>query len=109
LIGAAFRPIATLTDDHSGDSIFGYRQAPEPQSRACLYLSRYGTVETVTSTNFPNYPKENIRSKCNDHKVRVMQVNYQSAEKYVGSDELELLVLFPGGFAWEVHFDVDVR
>jgi hypothetical protein len=69
----------------------------------------HGTVETVTSTNFPNYPKENIRSKCNDHKVRVMQVNYQSAEKYVGSDELELLVLFPGGFAWEVHFDVDVR
>jgi hypothetical protein len=29
-----------------------------------------------------------------------MQVNYKSAEKYVGSDELELLVLFPAGFAW---------
>jgi hypothetical protein len=27
-----------------------------------------------------------------------MQVNYKSAEKYVGSDELELLVLFPAGF-----------
>jgi hypothetical protein len=27
----------------------------------------------------------------------------------VAAGELELLVLFPGGFAWEVHFDVDVR
>ncbi len=55
------------------------------------------------------YPKENIRFKCNDHKVRGMQVHYKSAEKYVGSDELELLVLFPAGFAWEVHYDVEVR
>jgi hypothetical protein len=43
-----------------------------------------------------------------------MQVSYKSAEKYLGSDELELLVLFaavlfPAGFAWEVHYDVDVR
>jgi len=38
-----------------------------------------------------------------------MQVNYNSAEKYTGNDELELLVLFPAGFAWEVHYDVSVR
>jgi hypothetical protein len=69
----------------------------------------HGTVEITTTTNFPSYPKEHIRSKCNDHKVRGVQVNYKSAEKYVGSDELELLVLFPTGFAWEVHFDVSVR
>jgi hypothetical protein len=66
-------------------------------------------VETVATTNFPTYPKGHIRSKCNDHKVRGMQVNYKSAEKYVGSDELELLVLFPAGFAWEVRYNIDVR
>src|SRR5260370_24223507 len=69
----------------------------------------HGTVETTTATNLPGYPKENIRSKCYDHKVRGMQVNYKSAEKYVGSDELELLVFFPAGFAWEVHYDISVR
>jgi hypothetical protein len=69
----------------------------------------HGSTDTTTATGFPNYPKENIRAKCNDHKVRGMQVNYKSAEKYVGSDEPELLVLFPAGFAWEVHYDVDVR
>jgi len=69
----------------------------------------HGTAETTTATNFPNYPKENIRARCNEHKVRGVQINYESAEKYVGSDELELLVLFPGGFAWEVHYDISVR
>src|SRR5262249_45266889 len=45
----------------------------------------HGSTETTTTINFPGYPKENIRSKCNDHKVRGVQVNYKSAEKYVGS------------------------
>jgi hypothetical protein len=69
----------------------------------------HGSAETKTATNFPNYSKENIRSKCNDRKVRGVQINYKSAEQYVGSDELELLVLFPNGFAREVHYNLDVR
>jgi hypothetical protein len=69
----------------------------------------HGSTETTTSINFPYYPKEHARFKCNEHKVKGMQVNYKSAEKYVGSDELELLVLFPNGFAWEVHYDINVR
>jgi hypothetical protein len=69
----------------------------------------HGSVETITTTNFPTYPKESLRARCNEHKVRGVQVNYKSAEKYVGSDELELLILFPAGTAWEVHYNIDVR
>ena len=69
----------------------------------------HGTVETATATNFPNFPKENIRSRCNRHKVRGVQVNYKSAERYVGDDTLDLLVLFPGGFGQEVHLNINVR
>jgi hypothetical protein len=69
----------------------------------------HGAVETATATNFPNFPKENIRARCNSHKVRGMQVNYKSAEKYVGDDTLDLLVLFPGGFGREVHLNINVR
>jgi hypothetical protein len=69
----------------------------------------HGTTQTTIANNFPGYPKENIRARCNEHKVRGVQINYKSAEKYVGSDELDLLVLFPGGFAWEVHLNIDVR
>jgi hypothetical protein len=69
----------------------------------------HGSTETTTTINFPTYPKEHVRFKCNEHKVKGMQVNYKSAEKYVGNDELELLVLFPNGFAWEVRYNIDVR
>ena len=69
----------------------------------------HGTVETVATTNYPGYPKENLRSKCNQHKVRGQQISYRSAEKYIGNDTLELLVLYPGGFAREFHVDVSVR
>jgi hypothetical protein len=69
----------------------------------------HGSTETVTTTNYPNYPKENVRARCNEHKVRGVQINYKSAEKYVGSDELDLLVIFPTGYAWEVHFEISVR
>jgi hypothetical protein len=69
----------------------------------------HGSVETIDTTNFPSYSKENIRAKCNQHKVKGIQVNYKSEDKYFGKDELELLVLFPTGYAWEVHYDVDVR
>ena len=69
----------------------------------------HGSTETIATTNYPNYPKENVRAKCNEHKVRGMQINYKPAEKYVGSDELDLLVIFPGGNAWEVHYDISVR
>jgi len=69
----------------------------------------HGSAETTTTTGFPGYPKENIRFKCNEHKVKGVQINYKSAAKYVGSDELELLVLFPTGIAWEVHYDISVR
>ena len=82
----------------SGDINIRVTQQPE-----------HGTVETAAATSFPNFERENIRYRCNQHEVRGQQVNYKSAEKYIGSDTLELLVLLPGGFAQEVHINVDVR
>jgi hypothetical protein len=69
----------------------------------------HGSTEAVPTSNFPFFAKDNVRARCNEHKVRGVQLNYKSAEKYVGNDELELLVLFPTGYAWEVHYDVSVR
>ena len=69
----------------------------------------HGTVETTAATDFPTFPKENMRARCNNRKVRGVQVNYKSAEKYVGADTLDLLVLSPGGFGQEVHLNINVR
>jgi len=69
----------------------------------------HGTVETVATTDYTYFPKENIRSKCNQHKVKGTLVNYKAAEKYSGKDELDLLILYPDGLAREHHFDISVR
>src|SRR6478672_4581699 len=63
----------------------------------------HGAVKITTATNFPGYPKENLRFKCNQHKVKGMQIDYKSAEKYIGDDAFEALVLLPAGFAWEIN------
>jgi hypothetical protein len=57
-----------------------------------------GAVNIAAATLFPRYLKENLRYKCNQHKVEGVQINYTSTENYIGDDALELLVLFPTGF-----------
>ena len=69
----------------------------------------HGTAETAAATSFPNFERENIRYRCNQQEVPGQQLNYKSAEKYIGSDTLELLVLLPGGFSQEVQINIDVR
>jgi hypothetical protein len=69
----------------------------------------HGTVDTVATTDYAHYPKESIRYKCNQHKVKGTLVNYKVAEKYTGKDEFDLLILYPEGFARELHFDISVR
>jgi hypothetical protein len=98
----------------SGTSHFFYAVNPDCSASGDVNIRvtkqpEHGTVETITATNFPAFPKENIRARCNNHKVRGVQVNYKSAEKYVGDDTLDLLVLFPGGFGGEVHLNINVR
>jgi hypothetical protein len=90
----------TLNPDCTASGNVNIRVTKQPE---------HGSTETTTTINFPTYPKEHSRARCNVHKVRGVQVNYRSAEKYVGSDEFDLLVLFPNGFAWEVRYDIDVR
>src|SRR5262249_44963092 len=71
----------------SGDSNIRVTKQPE-----------HGTAEIAAASSFPNFERENIRYRCNQHEVRGQQLNYKSAEKYSGSDMLDLLVLLPGGF-----------
>ena len=41
----------------------------------------HGTVETAAATDFPNFGRENIRHRCNQHKVRGQQVKLQVGRK----------------------------
>jgi hypothetical protein len=50
----------------------------------------HGSIETVPTTSFPGYAKEHVRYKCNQHKVKGVQVNYKSAWPAPGSEDTEL-------------------
>jgi hypothetical protein len=91
---------ASLNPDCSATGDVNVRVTKQPE---------HGTVETVVTTSYVHFSKENIRSKCNQHKVKGTLVNYKAAEKYTGNDEFDLLILLPGGLAWELHFDIRVR
>ena len=90
----------SLNPDCTSSGPFNVRITKQPE---------HGAVSVATATNFPNYARETIRRKCNHHRVKGMQINYKSTENYIGDDALELLVLFPTGFAWEIQSDVSVR
>jgi hypothetical protein len=68
----------------------------------------HGKVETSTTMFFPLYSKESNRYKCNQHKVKGVLVTYK-ADKYVGTDAFDVLVIYPGGLAREMQYDITVR
>jgi hypothetical protein len=69
----------------------------------------HGTVEIVAGQDFPRFAKDNVRFKCNEKKIPVLNVNYKSSEGYTGPDEFELLILYPRGLADEAHYTMVVR
>jgi hypothetical protein len=91
---------ASVNPDCSATGDINVRVTKQPE---------HGTVETVATTGYAQWSKENIRSKCNQHKVKGTLVNYKAAEKYTGNDEFDLLILYPTGIAREHHFDLRVR
>jgi hypothetical protein len=91
---------ASVNPDCSATGDINVRVTKQPE---------HGTLETVATTDYAQWSKENIRSKCNQHKVKGTLVNYKAAEKYTGNDEFDLLILYPEGFARELHFDISVR
>jgi hypothetical protein len=73
-----------------------------------LKQPEHGKLETTPTNHFPTYSNRSNRYKCNQHRVKGVLVNYK-AEKYVGQDAFEILIIYPGGFAREVHYDITVR
>jgi hypothetical protein len=91
--------VTALNPDRTSSGDVNVRVIKQPQ---------HGKVEIMSTSHFPSYSKESNRYKCNQHKVKGVLVNYK-VEKYVGEDAFDLLVLYPGGFAREVHYDISVR
>jgi hypothetical protein len=72
-----------------------------------FFTNRIDRCPAKKMTGFSNYIGP--LAKCNQQKVQGVLLTYKSAQKFIGNDAVELLVLMPGGFAWENHFDISVR
>jgi hypothetical protein len=91
--------VTSLNPDSTSNGDINVRVTTQPEP---------GKVEITSTSHFPSYSKESNRYKCNEHKVKGVLVNYK-AEKYVGDDAFDLLIIYPGGLAREVHYDMNVR
>jgi len=70
---------------------------------------QHGRV-TVRSTGvFPTFPESNVRSACNRRRVPGVQATYVSQRGYLGSDFVELQLLFPAGAERSVKLPIEVK
>jgi hypothetical protein len=90
----SLNPDCTLT----GETIVRVTKEPE-----------HGKIDIATINSFAHFKKDNIRFKCNEHKVKGPAVFYKSEDKYVGDDAVDFLVIFPKGFAWDLHVNLKVK
>src|SRR5262245_38529827 len=68
----------------------------------------HGSATITSAEGFPHYAKDNVRSKCNDKKVKGKVLNYKPAVGYVGNDVFEVMVLMPNGMAGEYVYNIKV-
>jgi hypothetical protein len=68
-----------------------------------------GTIQIVPGDVVAGFKKDSSLVKCSGRKMRALNVNYKSADKFVGTDEFELFIMWPNSRASEMHFIVNVK
>jgi hypothetical protein len=68
-----------------------------------------GKLETDVGPDFTNYPKDNVRSKCNDKESQVARIWYQSNPNFKGNDEAAFEVIYPDGKARQERVIIAVK
>jgi hypothetical protein len=69
----------------------------------------HGIAELVPHTDFPIFPKNNPRAKCNEQKVDGYSLSYKANAGYKGPDSFTYVMIGPSGFAWERTYRFNVR
>jgi hypothetical protein len=69
----------------------------------------HGTVEIITTSFYPTYPKDNPRFRCNEQKIEGHALIYTPAKGYKGPDSFVFQEINNSGFAWETTYTFNVR
>jgi hypothetical protein len=70
---------------------------------------QHGKVTISKASDFPGFPKKNVRFKCNKQRVAGTKTVYVSERGYTGSDSAEIEVIFPTGSTARRYYTIDVR
>lgn len=68
-----------------------------------------GKVVIEQGEAYPDFTRENIRSRCNDRKLPAVMVFYQSEPGFVGTDQLVLEAVSTSGTFYHQEFLINVR
>jgi hypothetical protein len=69
----------------------------------------HGTVQFVPGDVIAGFKKDSSLAKCAGKRMRALNVNYKAADKFIGTDEFELFIMWPNGRASEMHFYMNVK
>jgi len=73
------------------------------------YPPEHGRATITQTTGFPSFPQSNVRSACNTRRVAGTAINYTSQRGFVGTDNLQVEVIFASGTSRQVSYTLNVR
>ena len=68
-----------------------------------------GLVTTESGRDFMAFAKPNPRARCNSRRVAGLKLLYRSADNFIGSDKVRILILSGSGAGREATYDIQVR
>lgn len=68
-----------------------------------------GLITTERARDYLPFPKGNVRSRCNAHRVSGLRMMYRSADNFVGTDRVRILILSGSGESREAIYSIQVR
>ena len=68
-----------------------------------------GLVTTETGRDFLAFARPNPRARCNSHRVAGTKLLYKSADNFIGTDHVRILILSGSGESREAVYDIQVR
>jgi len=69
----------------------------------------HGRVTVTQATDFPNFPVSNIRNECNRRRVPGAAAYYVSQRGFLGTDFVQLEIIFPSGSLRQQSYNINVR
>src|SRR5215470_19735909 len=69
----------------------------------------HGRITVTQTTDFPNFPVSNIRNECNRRRVPGAAVYYVSQRGFLGTDYVEVEIIFASGTLRQQSFTINVR